>query len=89
MYPHEVEEAILRHPDVALCGVVGRPGSDGNEDILAFVQPVRGRTPAVEDLAAFVTSSLSPYKRPSHWILREALPATAAGKILKHRLSAD
>ena len=89
VYPPEVEEAILRHPDVALCGVVGRPGSDGNEDILAFVQPVRGRTPAVEDLAAFVTSSLSPYKRPSHWILRDALPATAAGKILKHRLSAD
>lgn len=89
VYPPEVEAAILRHPDVALCGVVGRPTAGGNEDILAFVQPVRGRTPAVEDLAAFVTTTLSPYKRPSHWILRDTLPSTPAGKILKHRLSAD
>ena len=89
VYPPEVEEAILRHPDVALCGVVGRPSADGNEDILAFVQAVRGRMAAVEDLAAFVTDTLSPYKRPSHWILRDTLPSTAAGKILKHRLSAD
>jgi acyl-CoA synthetase (AMP-forming)/AMP-acid ligase II len=89
VYPPEVEGAILRHRDVALCAVIGRPSKDGNEDIIAFVQPMKGRKPAIEDLAAFVKDTLSPYKRPNHWVLRETLPATAAGKILKHRLSVE
>ena len=86
VYPPEVEAAVLLHPDVALCAVVGRPAKDGNEDVVAFVQPIQGREPSVEDLSAFVADKLSPYKRPGRWEFRSALPATAAGKILKHRL---
>jgi acyl-CoA synthetase (AMP-forming)/AMP-acid ligase II len=86
VYPSEVEAAIALHPDVALCAVVGRPGQDGNEAVVAFVQPIRGRAPTAEDLAAFVADKLAPYKRPERWEIRDALPATPAGKILKHRL---
>ena len=42
VYPPEVEAAISLHPDVALCAVVGRLARDGNEDVVAFVQPVAG-----------------------------------------------
>lgn len=86
VYPPEVEAAIALHPDVALCAVVGRPARDGNEEVVAFVQPIQGRTPSVEALSAFVADRLSPYKRPGRWEIRGTLPATAAGKILKHKL---
>lgn len=86
VYPPEVEAAIAQHPDVALCAVVGRPAQDGNEEVVAFVQPIQGRSPSAGDLAAFVADRLSPYKRPGRWEMRQSLPATAAGKILKHRL---
>jgi len=86
VYPPEVEAAIALHPDVALCAVVGRPAKDGNEEVVAFVQPIRGRALTAEDLAAFVADKLSPYKRPGRWEFRDTLPVTAAGKILKHRL---
>lgn len=86
VYPPEVEAAIALHPDVALCAVVGRPVEDGNEEVVAFVQPVQGRHPGVEALTAFVTDKLSAYKRPGRWEFHDSLPATAAGKILKHKL---
>lgn len=86
VYPPEVEAAIALHPDVALCAVVGRAAKDGNEEVVAFVQPIQGRSPSPEALAAFVADKLSPYKRPGRWEIRDSLPATAAGKILKHRL---
>lgn len=88
VYPPEVEAAIALHPDVALCAVVGRPAKDGNEEVVAFVQPVVGRDIAESDLAAFVMDKLSPYKRPGRWEFRDSLPATPAGKILKHKLDA-
>ncbi len=86
VYPPEVEAAVLLHPDVSLCAVVGRPAKDGNEEVVAFVQPVQGRAIDAEVLSAFVADKLSPYKRPGRWEFRGTLPATAAGKILKHLL---
>lgn len=86
VYPPEVEAAIALHPDVALCAVVGRPARDGNEEVVAFVQPIQGRAPNAAGLEAFVADKLSPYKRPGRWEFRDSLPTTAAGKILKHRL---
>ncbi len=88
VYPAEVEGAIAGHPDVALVAVVGR-ARDGNEDVVAFVQPRPGVTPNAEDLAAFAAARLAPYKRPSAFLIRDQLPVTAAGKILKHELKRE
>jgi acyl-CoA synthetase (AMP-forming)/AMP-acid ligase II len=88
VYPAEVEGAIAGHPEVALVAVVGR-ARNGNEDVVAFVQPRPGATPSVEDLAAFAAARLAPYKRPSVFLVRDHLPVTAAGKILKHELKRE
>ena len=88
VYPAEVEAAIASHPGVALAAVVGRARA-GNEEPVAFVQPRPGAALAVADLAAYVAERLAPYKRPAEYILREALPVTAAGKILKHQLETE
>jgi len=86
VYPPEVEAAIGTHPDVALCAVLGRRTADGNEDVIAFVQPRRGARLDVEQLRAHLTERLAPYKRPTEIRILETLPATPAGKVLKARL---
>jgi acyl-CoA synthetase (AMP-forming)/AMP-acid ligase II len=85
VYPPEVEAALNDHPQVVQSAVIGRT-VEGNEEVLAFVQvgPTADVTP--DDLTAFVKTTLSAYKRPNRIILTDVLPATATGKILKHRL---
>jgi acyl-CoA synthetase (AMP-forming)/AMP-acid ligase II len=83
VYPLEVETAINAHPDVALSAVVGRPLADGNEEVVAYVQPRAGCTP---DLHDWLAERLAPYKRPARIVLMDALPAAPNGKVLKHRL---
>jgi acyl-CoA synthetase (AMP-forming)/AMP-acid ligase II len=85
VYPIEVEQAINSHPDVVHCAVVGRD-VPGNEEVVAYVELVPGRSLAPQALAAWLHERLSPYKIPSHIELLEHLPATATGKILKNQL---
>ncbi len=85
VYPVEVEAVLNAHPDVAQSAVVGRE-TDGNEEVVAFVElkPNASATPAA--LIAFAAGSLAPYKRPSEVIVLPSLPAAANGKILKAKL---
>jgi long-chain acyl-CoA synthetase len=85
VYPAEIEAVLNAHPDVTQSAVVGR-SVPGNEEVVAFVQPVPGRTVSVSDLMAFAAERLAPYKRPVEIVILEALPASATGKILKSRL---
>jgi acyl-CoA synthetase (AMP-forming)/AMP-acid ligase II len=86
VYPAEVEAVLSTHSDVVQCAVVGRP-VEGNEEVVAFVQLLKGSGATVQDLMAHVTPELTSYKRPSEIILLDALPATSTGKILKHKLA--
>jgi len=88
VYPPEVEAVIASHPDVAGCAVVGRK-VPGNEEVVAFVQLRAGAAASSQDIAAFAAERLAPYKRPAEVILRTSLPATSAGKILKHQLAKE
>lgn len=85
VYPPEVESVLTDHPDVSIAAVVGRE-RDGNEEIVAFIQPVAGRTPSTADLLAFVRERLAGYKVPNRIELMDELPAAPSGKILKHQL---
>ncbi len=86
VYPPEVEAALNDHPAVVQSAVIGRRGEGGNEDILAFVQVTQTGAVEVAELREFVSGRLSNYKRPSVILLVGALPASASGKILKHKL---
>ncbi len=88
VYPPEVEAAIASHPEVALAAVVGRPVPD-NEEVIAFVQPRAPGALDLDELAAHVAERLAPYKRPAEYLLREALPLTAAGKVRKQMLKSE
>lgn len=85
VYPPEVEAVLTLHPQVSLCAVVGQ-SRDGNEDIVAFVQPVAGETLDHQTLLDLARQNLSGYKVPNQIIEMETLPAASSGKILKHQL---
>jgi acyl-CoA synthetase (AMP-forming)/AMP-acid ligase II len=86
VYPLEVETVLNAHPAVTQSAVVGRPLPDGNEEIVAFVQPAAGSILAPDTLADWAAARLAPYKRPARIVLMDSLPAAASGKVLKHRL---
>ncbi|MEM8795370.1 MAG: class I adenylate-forming enzyme family protein [Pseudomonadota bacterium] len=86
VYPPEVEAAITKHPDVAISAVIGRRENDGNEEVLAFVQPAEGRSVTADVLKDHLKPLLAPYKRPGRYVIADVLPAASTGKILKHKL---
>ncbi len=86
IYPPEVEAVINSHPDVVQSAVIGRSTSDGNEEVLAFVEVRPGSNPAPEDIIAFAAENLAPYKKPSELTVLDRLPAGPTGKLLKHKL---
>ena len=85
VYPREVEEALLNHPDVQEASVVGIPDSYRGEALVAYVV---GRMPSlnIDALPAFLGERLTRYKVPAHIQLLAALPKTAVGKADKPAL---
>ncbi|WGS23752.1 AMP-binding protein [Bradyrhizobium sp. ISRA464] len=86
VYPAEIEAVLSTHDAVVQCAVVGRQ-VEGNEEVVAFVQLIKGATATAQELMAHVAPQLTSYKRPSEIILMDALPATSTGKLLKHKLA--
>jgi acyl-CoA synthetase (AMP-forming)/AMP-acid ligase II len=87
VYPLEVETVLNAHPAVTQSAVVGRAQEDGNEEVLAFVQPAAGSALAPDALARWAADRLAPYKRPSRIVMMASLPAAPSGKVLKHKLT--
>ena len=89
VYPPEVEAVLNGHPKVVQAAVIGAPGTDGNEDVVAYLQVAPDSQPAIAELAEFCAARLAPYKRPTRYVFCESLPASATGKTLKFRLAQD
>lgn len=88
VYPGEIEAVLLAWPGVQKAAVAGRKQADGNEEILAFVEPRTGATLDLDALRAHVHATLAPYKQPSVLQLVPEMPMTHSGKVLKRELLA-
>jgi len=88
VYPAEIETVIGRFDGVHLCAVVGMPESDGNEQIVAFVEMKPGAVLDEPALRGYLAEHLSPYKRPARIEAIAPMPTTANGKVLKRELQA-
>ncbi|WP_321162679.1 AMP-binding protein [Streptomyces sp. SHP 1-2] len=84
----EVEEALLRHPDVAEAAVVGRADEARGQIVVAHAVLREGAVRDAGALRAFLLSELAPYKCPREIHFRDALPRTATGKLQRFRLLA-
>ena len=85
----EVEAALLAHPDVAECAVVGAPDERRGRIVVAHVVPREGvdtDDALAERLQAHVKATIAPYKYPRAVRFTDALPKTPTGKIQRFRL---
>ena len=83
----EIEQAIERHPLVAMAAVIGVADPLYSEVGHAFVIPGNAEL-TVEDLKAHCSHELANYKRPKRFTIRQDLPMLANGKIDKLALKA-
>ncbi|MFI1731560.1 long-chain fatty acid--CoA ligase [Streptomyces acidicola] len=86
IYPAEIEDRILAHPDVAECAVIGVPDERWGEVPRAVVVPREGATVNPDEVLASLAGRLARYKIPKSVVLTDELPRTASGKLLKARV---
>jgi long-chain acyl-CoA synthetase len=86
VYPRDVEEAMLTHPDVVAAAVVGRPDPTLGEEVVAYVQLRPGAEVSPADLVAHGKATLSATKYPREVHVVQAVPLTSVGKIDRKKL---
>ena len=87
VYPREIEEVLMTHPDVSLAAVIGVPHESHGEEIKAVVILNDGASVTEDELVAWGKEQMAGYKYPRMVEFVDALPMTATGKILKRELS--
>ncbi|MER5687714.1 AMP-binding protein [Streptomyces sp. NPDC002205] len=85
----EVEDALLRHPQVAEAAVVGRPDELRGQVVVAYVVAREGTAPSADDLRTYMKGELAPHKCPRVIEFLPALPRTATGKLQRFRLRTE
>ncbi len=86
IYPAEIESVIYEHPGILDVAVFGIPDDEWGERVHAIVQAKPGVTLDLDELRAFVDERLGGYKRPRAYEVRDELPRTESGKLLKRVL---
>ena len=81
----EIEDALYKHPAVAVAAVVAMPHEKWGETPCAFIESVQGQTVSCDELEQHCRSNLAAYKIPRRFVF-EAIPRTATGKIQKNEL---
>jgi long-chain acyl-CoA synthetase len=92
VYPNEVEDALYRHPKILKAAVIGVPDERTGEAVKAFVVLKEGEhaTPQeILDWARDPGNGLSAYRVPKQLEIRESLPETMIGKVLRRVLTEE
>jgi fatty-acyl-CoA synthase len=83
LFPAEIENSLLEHPDVAEVAVVGVPDPRWGEIVACFVRLHVGAQFDPLALRAHCREHLAPQKTPAHWVEVSEWPLTGSGKIQK------
>ena len=84
IFPVEIENALLEHPDVAQAAVVGVPDQRWGEAAVAVIVPAAEGSLDPHELEVFLRHRMAAFKVPRRFELVEDLPRTASGKVQKH-----
>jgi len=80
VFPRDVEDVLIGHPDVTGAAVVGRPDAKSGEEVVAVVSLAPGSTVTPEELIDFARERLAKYKYPREILVVPAVPLTSVGK---------
>jgi long-chain acyl-CoA synthetase len=86
VYPRELEEVIFTHPSVEQCAVIGKPDMNVGEAPVAFVQLKQETRATAEEVMEYTNSQVAAYKKIRDVKFLDAIPVSAAGKVLKREL---
>ncbi len=89
VYSKEVEDVLSVHPDVQDVAVIGRPHPEWGETVCAVLVMKPGHTMNEAAMKAYLEPKLARYKIPRTFEVRDDLPRTASGKLMKHLLRAQ
>jgi amino acid adenylation domain-containing protein len=82
----EVEHALREHPAVKDARVVAQPDRNGEQRIVGYVVPAERVAPSVRGLQEFLSQRLASFMVPTAFVVLDALPLTASGKVDRRRL---
>ena len=88
IYPRDLEDALVTHPDVVAAAVVGRPDPTYGEEAVAFVQLRPGAAVTEADLVAYGKTQLSAVKYPREVRIIDQVPLTSVFKTDRKKLRA-
>jgi fatty-acyl-CoA synthase len=86
VYPVEIEEILFKHPSIDLAAVIGVSDEKWGEVGKAFITLKPGKESSTDDIRDYLLQKLARYKVPKYFEIKEYLPTSAAGKILKREL---
>jgi acyl-CoA synthetase (AMP-forming)/AMP-acid ligase II len=89
IYPAEIEDRLLAHPDVLDAVVVGVEDRVLGQEVKTVVVVREGSELDKDSIQGWVAAALASFKVPTYVEFRESLPRNATGKVIKHLLDAD
>ncbi len=89
IYPIEIENRLVEHPEVADAAVIGVDHQTLGQEVKAFIVAAPGTSPSVEDIRRFVSEALAGFKVPTYVEFRQSLPYSPTGKLLKRELEEE
>ena len=85
---YEVEQAILKHPDVLECAVYAVPSELAEDDIMVTLVPIQGRQLDPAEMPRFLADKLARFAIPRYYRLMDALPKTETHRVIKKNIEA-
>ncbi|QDG79496.1 AMP-binding protein [Labrenzia sp. PHM005] len=89
--PGEIEDCLIKHPAVAMAGVIGKPDAQRTEIVKAYIilkQDVEPSDDLAKEIAGFVKIRLAAHEYPREIEFVDALPMTTTGKVIRRELRA-
>ncbi|MFA5518921.1 MAG: AMP-binding protein, partial [Spirochaetota bacterium] len=86
VYPREIEEILYEHPKIQKAAAIGIPDAKRGEKIKVFIVPNEGDVVDAKEVMEYCEQKLAKYKLPSEIEVRDSLPESNVGKILKKEL---
>ena len=87
LYPQEIDDVLIQHPDILDCACIGAPHADLGEQVVALIQLHEGvAQPSAQSIINFCDGKLARQKWPRIVEFKSVIPRSAAGKVLRKQL---